>query len=71
MLMSLVLTKVQRWLTYRETVRELESLSERECRILASAVPTSETSRVTRPVSVTPTLTPTLLAFPPIEANKA
>jgi uncharacterized protein YjiS (DUF1127 family) len=30
MLMSLVLRKVQRWLTYRETVRELESLSERE-----------------------------------------
>jgi uncharacterized protein YjiS (DUF1127 family) len=30
MLMSLVLTKVQRWLPYRETVRELESLSERE-----------------------------------------
>jgi uncharacterized protein YjiS (DUF1127 family) len=30
MLMSLVLRKVQRWLTDRETVRELESLSERE-----------------------------------------
>jgi uncharacterized protein YjiS (DUF1127 family) len=30
MLMSLVLTEVQRWLTYRKTVRELESLSERE-----------------------------------------
>ena len=30
MLMSLVLTKVQRWLTYRATVRKLESLSERE-----------------------------------------
>jgi uncharacterized protein YjiS (DUF1127 family) len=30
MLMSLVLRKVQRWLTYRETIRELESLSDRE-----------------------------------------
>jgi uncharacterized protein YjiS (DUF1127 family) len=30
MIMSLVLRKVQRWLTYRETLRELESLSERE-----------------------------------------
>jgi uncharacterized protein YjiS (DUF1127 family) len=30
MLMSLVLTKVQRWLTYHKTIRELESLSERE-----------------------------------------
>ena len=30
MLMSLVLRKIQSWLTYRETVRELESLSERE-----------------------------------------
>jgi uncharacterized protein YjiS (DUF1127 family) len=30
MFMSLVLRKVQRWLTYRDTVRELESLSERE-----------------------------------------
>jgi uncharacterized protein YjiS (DUF1127 family) len=30
MFMSFVLSKVQRWLTYRETVRELESLSERE-----------------------------------------
>ena len=30
MLMSLVLTKVQRWLTYHKTIRELDSLSERE-----------------------------------------
>ena len=30
MLMSLVLTQVQRWLTYHKTIRELESLSERE-----------------------------------------
>ena len=30
MLMSLALRKVQRWLTYRATVRKLESLSERE-----------------------------------------
>jgi uncharacterized protein YjiS (DUF1127 family) len=30
MLMALVLTKIQRWLICRETVRELESLSERE-----------------------------------------
>jgi len=30
MLMSLVLTKIQAWLAYRATVRELESLTERE-----------------------------------------
>jgi uncharacterized protein YjiS (DUF1127 family) len=30
MLMSFVLTKVQAWLTYRETVRELEYLSDKE-----------------------------------------
>jgi uncharacterized protein YjiS (DUF1127 family) len=30
MLMSLALTQVQRWLTYHKTIRELESLSERE-----------------------------------------
>jgi uncharacterized protein YjiS (DUF1127 family) len=30
MLMSLVLTQVQRWLTYHKTIRELERLSERE-----------------------------------------
>jgi uncharacterized protein YjiS (DUF1127 family) len=30
MLMPFVLTKVQAWLTYRETVRELEYLSDKE-----------------------------------------
>jgi len=30
MLMSLVLTQVQLWFTYHKTIRELESLSERE-----------------------------------------
>jgi uncharacterized protein YjiS (DUF1127 family) len=30
MFMLLVLRKVQKWLAYRETVRELEGLSERE-----------------------------------------
>jgi uncharacterized protein YjiS (DUF1127 family) len=30
MLMSFVLTKVQAWLTYRETVRELDYLSDKE-----------------------------------------
>jgi uncharacterized protein YjiS (DUF1127 family) len=30
MFMLLVLRKVQKWLAHRETVRELESLSERE-----------------------------------------
>jgi uncharacterized protein YjiS (DUF1127 family) len=30
MFMSLILNKVRAWLVYRETVRELQSLSERE-----------------------------------------
>jgi uncharacterized protein YjiS (DUF1127 family) len=30
MLMSLILTKVQAWVTYRDTVRELQCLSDKE-----------------------------------------